>query len=93
MAQVAMALSEESEPPEFERLEFRRPVVIGQGRTAVIQVAALVREPGMSDVVLRTDATSFSDRTIFGTVSLWENPPWPRASSERCQRTPGSRRA
>ena len=59
MAEVFMALAETNEPPEFEQVRFERPVVIGEGATHTIRVAALVRTPGCVEVVLRSSETSF----------------------------------
>lgn len=59
MAQVFMALAETNEPPVFEQVRFERPVVIGDGATTTIRVAALVRAPGCVEVVLRSSETNF----------------------------------
>ena len=53
MAEVFMALAETNEPPLFEQVRFERPVVIGDGATTTIRVAALVRAPGCVEIVLR----------------------------------------
>jgi enediyne polyketide synthase len=60
MAQVAMALADAAEPPVFEGVEFRRPVAVTPGRAATIRVAALVRAPGVVEVVLRDGSTGFA---------------------------------
>ncbi|HEY3581781.1 MAG TPA: polyketide synthase dehydratase domain-containing protein, partial [Pyrinomonadaceae bacterium] len=59
MAQVFMALMETSEPPMFEQVKFERPVVVSEGATHTIRVAALVRAPGCVEIVLRSSETSF----------------------------------
>lgn len=59
MAQVFMALTETNEPPVFEQLKFERPVVVGEGAANTIRVAALMREPGRVDMVLRSSETGF----------------------------------
>jgi len=59
MAEVFMALAETNEPPAFEHVRFERPVVVGDGATTTIRVAALVRAPGCVDVVLRSSETGF----------------------------------
>ena len=59
MAQVFMALAETNEPPVFEQISFDRPVVVGDGASHTIRVAALVRAPGCLEVVLRSSETSF----------------------------------
>jgi enediyne polyketide synthase len=59
MAQAAMALTGSAEPPTFEDVAFRRPVVVpGEGSVAV-RLAALVRQPGLVEVVLRSAQTAF----------------------------------
>ncbi|MDJ0795849.1 MAG: type I polyketide synthase [Calothrix sp. MO_167.B12] len=60
MAQVAMALLETSETPNFEDIKFNRPVVIPEGKTLTIRLAALVKESGKVKVVLRSEQTAFS---------------------------------
>src|SRR6185369_10591171 len=59
MAQVFMALTETNEPPAFEQVKFERPVVISEGTTNTIRVAALVRAVGSVEVVLRSSETGF----------------------------------
>ncbi|HKV35441.1 MAG TPA: type I polyketide synthase [Pyrinomonadaceae bacterium] len=59
MAQVFMALTETNEPPVFEQVKFERPVVINEGATNTIRVAALVRTPGCVEIVLRSSETGF----------------------------------
>jgi enediyne polyketide synthase len=59
MAQVFMALEETNVPPAFEQVKFERPVVIGEGATNTIRVAALARGAGFVDVVLRSSETGF----------------------------------
>jgi enediyne polyketide synthase len=60
MAQAAMALSRTDEIPAFEDAVFQRPVVVPPGRSTTIRVAALAREPGVVEVVLRESATGFA---------------------------------
>ena len=59
MAQVFMALTETSEPPAFEQVKFERPVVVREDAANTIRVAALVRSPGVVEIVLRSSETSF----------------------------------
>ncbi len=59
MAQVAMAVTGSTELPCFEKVEFARPVIVPHGQSLMIRVAALVREPGRVDVVLRSQETAF----------------------------------
>ena len=63
MAQVVMALMETNESPSFEQVKFERPVVVsevvGEGVANTIRVAALARDPGCVEVVLRSSETGF----------------------------------
>jgi enediyne polyketide synthase len=59
MAQVACALANESRPPIFEDVRFSRPVHIPDGPATNVRLAALVREPGVVEVVLRSSETAF----------------------------------
>jgi enediyne polyketide synthase len=60
MAQAAMALLRTDEIPVFENVVFQRPVAVPVGRSTTIRVAALVREPGVVEVVLRDASTNFA---------------------------------
>ena len=44
----------------FENIQFNRPVVIPEGKTLTIRLAALVQESGKVEVVLRSEQTAFS---------------------------------
>ena len=63
MAQVAGALAEAgfgaSQPPDFEDVRFSRPVQIPDGASVTVRLAALVRAPGVVEVVLRSSETAF----------------------------------
>jgi enediyne polyketide synthase len=59
MAQAAMAVTGSGSPPCFERMSFDRPVVVPQGTQQAVRVAALVRAPGLVEVALRCEQTSF----------------------------------
>jgi enediyne polyketide synthase len=59
MAQVAMALTGSSEPPVFEAVQFKRPIVVPEGETVTIRVAALRRESGQIELALRSEETAF----------------------------------
>jgi len=58
MAQAAMAVSGSEKPPEFGQVEFLRPVVI-DGAKITLRIAALVREPGVVEVALRSGDTAY----------------------------------
>ena len=60
MAQGAIALLETTKPPIFENVKFPRPVVVSPDKPLKIRIAALVRESGKVDVVLRCEQTAFS---------------------------------
>ncbi|MET8544670.1 type I polyketide synthase [Kitasatospora sp. NPDC004799] len=60
MAQVAAAVSGHQGPPLLEDVEFRRPVVVRPGGSTTIRIAALVRDPGTVEVVLRSEGTDFA---------------------------------
>src|SRR6185503_8668390 len=60
MAQAVRALTGSEEPPTFERVEWLRPVVVPPGGSTTLRVAALVREPGLVEVVVREAATGFA---------------------------------
>jgi enediyne polyketide synthase len=59
MAQVSMALSGATMPPNFEDVELSRPVTVPASENRTIRLAALVRAPGKIEVVLRSDETGF----------------------------------
>jgi enediyne polyketide synthase len=59
MAQAAMALAERAEPPTFEEVKFARPIVVPEHSPVVIRAVALVREPGVIEVALRSEETAF----------------------------------
>ena len=60
MAQAVCALTGRDEPPTFERVEWLRPVVVPPDGSTTLRVAALVREPGLVEVVVREAATGFA---------------------------------
>jgi enediyne polyketide synthase len=59
MAQVAAALLGSPERPTFKEIEFKHPVVVSDTATLPIRLAALVRGPGLVEVVLRSAETGF----------------------------------
>jgi enediyne polyketide synthase len=60
MAQAAIAVAGADSLPVFEDAVFQRPVAVPPGRSTTIRVAALVREPGLVEVVLRDASTGFA---------------------------------
>ncbi|HEY6968103.1 MAG TPA: SDR family NAD(P)-dependent oxidoreductase [Candidatus Angelobacter sp.] len=59
MAQVAMALEETDQLPEFRSLRFEHPIVVPPQKSIKTRIAALRREPGRIDVAIRCANTSF----------------------------------
>jgi enediyne polyketide synthase len=59
MAQAAMAVSMNSSVPVIEDIHFYKPVIVPQKGTTTLRIAALVRESGKVDVVLRSEETAF----------------------------------
>ena len=59
IAQVTTALAGAAEPPIFEDVRFLRPVVVPDDASVTVRVAALVREPGLVEVVMRSNRTAF----------------------------------
>ena len=59
MAQVAGALCGATQPPVFEDVRFSRPIHVPEGAAVTVRVAALVRSPGVVEVVLRSSQTAF----------------------------------
>ena len=60
MAQAVRALTGSEGPPTFERVEWLRPIVVPAGTATTVRLAALVREPGLVEVVVRESATRFA---------------------------------
>ena len=59
MAQAAHALNGATAPPCFESVKFERPVAVPPDGSTLIRVAALARETGEVEVVLRSEQTGF----------------------------------
>jgi enediyne polyketide synthase len=59
MAQAASAVWGSLERPAFKEIEFSHPVVVSETATLPIRLAALVRGPGLVEVVLRSAETGF----------------------------------
>ncbi len=59
MAQVAMALAQTNETPIFADVQLKRPIVVPEAASTTIRVAALRRETGEVEVVLRSQETAF----------------------------------
>ncbi|WP_169978941.1 type I polyketide synthase [Tautonia rosea] len=59
MAQLATAMAGDHPITMFEDVRFDRPISVSPDRSTTIRLAALVREPGRIEVVLRSEATAF----------------------------------
>lgn len=59
MAQVACAVTGSSRPPWLTEVEFSRPIVAPRQGRVTVRAAALVTEPGVVAVVLRSAETGF----------------------------------
>jgi enediyne polyketide synthase len=59
MVQAAQAVSGRRDLPQLENVELRRPVVVPPGRSTILRIAALVREPGRVEVAVRDESTGF----------------------------------
>ena len=81
MAQAAMAAMGASAPPVFEDLRFDRPVVAPADRSTTIRLAALVRGPGVVDVVVRSEETRVPARPFPGDLPVRPQSPDPAPSS------------
>ena len=78
MAQVASALEETSHGPAFRNVRLSRPIIVPPGKSIVLRVAAVRRQPGVIAVVVRSSTTSFhvdhfTGECIFGACSDGDN--------------------
>jgi enediyne polyketide synthase len=60
MAQAAMAVTGAARLPAFEDVHFEQPLAIKTGTRVTLRAAALVRDDGSVEVVLRSSLTSFA---------------------------------
>jgi len=70
MAQAARALHGPSSKFLLEHVQFKRPVVLGEGGRAIIRVAAIVRDDQCVEVVLRSDKSAFQVDHFCATFRL-----------------------
>ncbi len=87
MAQACCALHQDLRLVAIEDIEFARPVVLPQGESRRIRIAALVREPGSVEAVLRSEETGFQvdhfkARYIFSETPMPASSPDPVAPGE-----------
>ncbi|SFP09110.1 enediyne polyketide synthase [Amycolatopsis arida] len=60
MTQIASAVTGAAGPPLLENVEFLRPVVVPVNGSTTVRLAALARDTGTVDVVIRSAETGFS---------------------------------
>ncbi|HEV7990864.1 MAG TPA: SDR family NAD(P)-dependent oxidoreductase [Gemmatimonadaceae bacterium] len=60
MAQVVVAVTGIDAAPAFEMVEFARPIVVPRAAPLTIRIAAVVRESGEVDVVVRSEESAFA---------------------------------
>lgn len=87
MAQAAMALAGSGSVPEFEDVQLARPIVVADGRTTTIRLAALRRGPDVVEVCVRSEETDFQVDHFRALCRFVE---WPRDASAPVQRQPQS---
>jgi enediyne polyketide synthase len=75
MAQAAMALAPNQSPTVFTNVEFRRPILVPDRGSATIRVAALARESGGIDVVIKSDSTDYQADHFRATCHFHPVPP------------------
>ncbi len=73
IAQAAMAVSMHNVMPDFENIQFKRPIVVPQNGAVKLRIAALVRESGKVDVVVRSEETAFQVDHFRATCSFTAN--------------------
>jgi enediyne polyketide synthase len=74
MTQAAMAVTGETRPPVLTGVRFERPVVVAPGDRVTLRVAALVRESGRVELVVRSSSTLFQV-DHFCCLCLFTEPP------------------
>jgi enediyne polyketide synthase len=74
MTQAAMAVTGESRLPVLTGVRFERSLVVAAGARVTLRVAALMREPGRVEVVVRSSSTSFQVDHFRCVCSFTESP-------------------
>lgn len=59
MAQAAMAVTGETEWPQFEDVHWERPIVIPESGVCTLRLSALLQESGVIDVSIRSQETGY----------------------------------
>ncbi|BCB88491.1 polyketide synthase [Phytohabitans suffuscus] len=71
MAQVAAALTGDTDPPLIEDAEFARPIVVPRDGATTIRVAALATGPGTVRLAIRSAETGFGVDHFRATLRAW----------------------
>jgi enediyne polyketide synthase len=69
-----MALAQTDETPIFENVQLTRPIVVPEGASTTIRVAALRRESGEIEVALRSQETAFQVDHFRATCRFADRP-------------------
>jgi enediyne polyketide synthase len=77
MVQLAMSVRGEKRIPVVEQLRFEHPVIVEGGARVTLRIAALVRESGKVDVVVRSSQTSFQVDHFCCSCVFTDAPPRP----------------
>jgi enediyne polyketide synthase len=71
MAQVAAALTGDTDPPMIEEAVFDRPIVVPRDGATTIRIAALATEPGTVRLAIRSAETGFAVDHFRATLRCW----------------------
>jgi enediyne polyketide synthase len=82
MAQVAMALENSEQPPEFRELRFDHPIVVPKDKPVTVRVAVLRRAPGVVAAVVRCSSTGFQVEHFSGVCVFGERKPSGHSSND-----------
>jgi enediyne polyketide synthase len=74
MTQAAMAVTGETRMPILSGVRFERPVVVAPGDRVTLRLAALVRQAGRVEVVVRSSSTAFQADHFRGSLDFIESP-------------------
>ncbi|GAA4447324.1 type I polyketide synthase [Phytohabitans houttuyneae] len=71
MAQVAAALTGDTDPPLIEEAVFARPIVVPRDGATTVRIAALATAPGMVRLAIRSAETGFGVDHFRATLRCW----------------------
>lgn len=87
IAQAAMALAGTTRRPDFEDVEFARPIIVPQDGTLTVRAAALLDPDGRVRIALRSSSSDFQ-MDNFRAVCTWPEPAAePRGGAPDCAAT------